>query len=64
MQDSRGQTLRFFSRSKALKPLSETGLETADFVHQSAFGEMIGMEGSREQTELRQTINLSQYRGA
>ena len=58
VKDSRGESLKYFSRSKALKPLREIGLPSAEFVHQSAFGEMIGLSGDSSQTELRQTIHL------
>lgn len=61
IQDSRGETLKYFSRSKALKPLREIGLDSAEFVHQTAYAEMIGIPGDRSQTELRQTIVLGRH---
>ena len=59
LKDGRGDTLRYYSRSKAIYPLTKTGLSTADFVHQTSFCELIGLEGgARESTEFRETIHL------
>ena len=59
LKDARGETLRYYSRSKAIQPLTKTGLGTAEFVHQTSFCELIGLEGgAREATEFRETIRL------
>ena len=58
MQDGRGTSLQYRSRHAALKALREAGLAEVDFVHRSAYGEMIGVEGTSSDTELRQTIRL------
>ena len=55
------QTLKYKSRYQALSALAETGLDAVDFVHRSAYGEMIGSAEAGE-TELRQTIDLNRVR--
>jgi hypothetical protein len=53
------QPMKFPSRAAAQRALRRAGLERATFVHRSAYGEMIGLDGSGELTELRETIHLS-----
>ena len=57
IKDSRGNNLTFRSRSKAFDALREIGVKRADFVHKSAFDEMVGV-GDGTPTEHRETINL------
>src|SRR6056297_659744 len=47
-----GATIHFRSRSAAQTALAGTGLSSATFVHQSSYGEMIGVAGSSSDTEL------------
>jgi hypothetical protein len=56
--DHRGKTLSYRSRSKAFDALRETGVQRADFVHKSAFDEMVGV-GDGVPTEHRETVTLS-----
>ena len=56
------QSLRFPSRFSALKALADLGLDEVDFVHRSAYGEMIGMETPHDQTELRQRVQIAHLR--
>ena len=48
----------FRSRYAATQALAEAGIERITFIHRSAYGEMIGMEGSSEHSELRETVVL------
>ena len=48
----------FPSRYAAYKALQEIGVSEVTFVHRSAFGEMIGMEGQSGSNEYRETIDL------
>ncbi len=57
IKDSRGNNLTFRSRSKAFDALREIGVKRADFVHKSAFDEMVGV-GDGTPTEHRETVNL------
>ena len=57
IQDGRGNNLVFRSRSKAFDTLREMGEKSADFVHKSAFDEMVGV-GNGTPTEHRETVNL------
>ncbi len=52
------RALRFQSRYAALKALKNIGLRRADFVHTSAYDEMIGLDSTDSRAELRETINL------
>ena len=56
------RSLRFPSRFSALKALADLGLDEVEFVHRSAYGEMIGMETPYDQTELRQRIRIAHLR--
>lgn len=56
--DRRGNTLRFASDYAARKALREAGVSQFDFVHSSPYGEMVGMQGSAADTQMRMTINL------
>jgi hypothetical protein len=63
LHDARGQTQKFPSRYAAQRALQDAGVATATFVHRSAYGEMIGTEGSIADTELRETIELAEPEG-
>ena len=56
-----GTQLSYSSRYAALKALAEAGVPAVDFVHRSAYGEMIGMETPHDATEMRQTVDLKSY---
>lgn len=56
--DQHGSTLKFPGRSRAFDTLRELGVLRADFVHKSAFDEMIGF-GNGLSTEYRQSVNLA-----
>jgi hypothetical protein len=56
--DKNGKTLRCKSRTSAFLLLRETGVTKTDFVHQTAYEEMIGFSHSGTKTELRETIQL------
>jgi hypothetical protein len=53
-----GERLRFPSRAAAQLALKEAGLTRLDFVHHSAYGEMVGLDYATGTTELRQTVDL------
>lgn len=57
LRDGR-DTLRFPSRAAAVDALRKTGLEEATFIHQSAYSEMVGLDGDQNATALRETIPL------
>jgi hypothetical protein len=57
IKDGRGNNLTFRSRSKAFDALRDIGVKRADFVHKSAFDEMVGV-GDGTPTEHRETVNL------
>lgn len=52
-----GDNLIFRSRSKAFDALRDVGIARADFVHRSAFDEMVGV-GDGTPTEHRESIAL------
>ena len=54
-----GSILKYRSRSAATRDLREAGLKTAEFVHRSAFEEMIGVAENGQPTEHRERINLT-----
>jgi hypothetical protein len=56
-----GNFLKYPSRSKAIQQLRKTGLRRVDFVHRSAYEEMIGFEHSTQPTEHRETLNLTPH---
>ena len=56
--DRRGNSLQFTSDYAARTALRDAGVTQFDFVHSSPYGEMVGMEGSAADTEMRITINL------
>ncbi len=58
----KGRNVRFPSRFAALKTLADLGLDEVDFVHRSAYGEMIGADSPYEQTELRQRTRIAHLR--
>ncbi|MEQ8858643.1 MAG: DUF6482 family protein [Pseudomonadales bacterium] len=51
-------SLKFPSRSAAQDALRRTGLAEATFIHNSAYGEMIGIDGAANPTEFRERISL------
>ena len=53
-----GDNLMFRSRSKAFEALRDAGIRHADFVHRSAFDEMVGV-GDGKTTEHRESIALN-----
>lgn len=57
--DQGGSTLKFRSRSSAFEALKDIGIRRADFVHKSAFDEMVGV-GNGIPTEHRESVNLSE----
>ena len=57
IKDRGGNNLAFRSRSRALDALRDIGVKRADFVHKSAFDEMVGV-GDGTPTEHRETITL------
>ena len=54
-----GSILKYRSRSAATRDLREAGLKTVEFVHRSAFEEMIGVAESAQPTEHRERIKLT-----
>ena len=62
--DRRGKTLQFRSRERALRALANTGLEALEFVHQSVYAEMIGVDGDRPSTEMRERLRLAPFADA
>ena len=52
-----GDNLMFRSRSKAFDALRDVDIQSADFVHRSAFDEMVGVGGGTP-TEHRESITL------
>ena len=53
--------LRYTSRYAALKAMADAGVPEVDFVHKSAYGEMIGLETPHDATEMRQTVDLRTF---
>jgi hypothetical protein len=58
----KNKSVRFPSRYAALKALAELGLDEVEFVHRSAYGEMIGTESPFGETELRQRVRIAHLR--
>ena len=58
----KGKSTRFPSRYSALKAMAELGLDEVEFVHRSAYGEMIGIDTPFESTELRQRVQIGHLR--
>ncbi len=57
LKAANGDNLIFRSRNRAFDALREIGVKQADFVHKSAFDEMVGV-GDGSSTEHRETIVL------
>lgn len=57
--DHHGNTLKYRSRSSAFNALKDIGVRRADFVHKSAFDEMVGV-GNGIPTEHREPVTLAQ----
>ena len=56
--NKQGQSVSFPSRFAALSALKDAGVQTVSFVHRSAYGDMVGLDGSAADTELRQQLKL------
>ena len=56
-----GNFLKYPSRSAATQQLRKAGVRRVDFVHRSAYEEMIGFEHSTQPTEHRETLNLTPH---
>jgi hypothetical protein len=55
----RGRRARQFpSRYAAMRALAKTGLAEAVFVHRSPYGEMIGLDGNADESEMRERVSL------
>ena len=54
-----GSILKYCSRSAATRDLREAGLKNVEFVHRSAFEEMIGVAENAQPTEHRERIKLT-----
>ena len=54
-----GSILKYRSRSAATRDLREAGLKNVEFVHRSAFEEMIGVAENAQPTEHRERIKLT-----
>lgn len=50
---------QFTSRYAAFDYLHALGIDEVDFVHQSAYGEMLGVPGDAGDTELRERVRLA-----
>ena len=57
LKAANGDNLIFRSRKRAFNTLRDIGVKEADFVHKSAFDEMVGV-GDGTPTEHRETIML------
>ncbi len=53
-----GKTLRFPSRHASMRALKGEGLAAAQFVHKSAYDEMIGVASSTSNAEFRELVDL------
>lgn len=58
LRNASGESVQFRSRYAALSALANAGVRKATFIHRSAYGEMIGLDGAVGETELRETIHL------
>ena len=56
--DERGEKLQFRSRYAALTALRDAGVFEVEFVHKSAYGEMVGIEDNSGSNELRERVRL------
>ena len=56
--DEKGTTLAFRSRYAALTALREAGVDELDFVHRSAYGEMVGIDDQSGSNEFRERVKL------
>ena len=57
------KTLTYKSRHQALSAMAKVGLESVEFVHRSAYVEMVGSH-EETNTEMRQTIVLRNFEDA
>ncbi len=56
--DEKGTTLAFRSRYAALTALREAGVQELDFIHRSAYGEMVGIDDQSGSNEFRERVKL------
>ncbi len=56
--DKQGKSVRFTSQYAARTALREAGFSRFEFVHRSAYGEMVGLDTSHGNTEMRLTVSL------
>ena len=56
--DAGGNCLKYRSRSAATQHLRKIGVRKMDFVHRSAFEELIGVNENAQPTEHRETLRL------
>jgi uncharacterized protein DUF6482 len=56
--DKNGASLRFHSQHAARMALKEIGVTQFDFVHRSAYDEMVGLQTEGSDTEMRLTVKL------
>lgn len=59
LTDKSGHSLRYPSRYAALRALKQTGLATVDVIHVSPYDEMIGVQSSPGQSEMRERVALA-----
>lgn len=52
---------RFPSRYAAYAALREVGVDEVTFIHRSAYGEMIGLEGCGQSNEYREVVDLRAF---
>lgn len=57
-KDDRKKVLKYPSITAAKSAFSKAGIESFEFVHATAYGEMIGNPGGYQETEMRQRIRV------
>lgn len=57
--DEAGHVVKYRSRYAGLKALQTLGLQTAEVVHVSPYDEMIGLDSTPGQSEMRETVDLT-----
>ncbi len=58
VRDKKGKTIIYRSQNAARKELIENGVTTFDFVHMTAYDEIVGMPEWGARQEQRRTVNL------
>ncbi len=56
--DANGATLAFRSRYAALAALRDAGVQELEFIHRSAYGEMVGIDDQSGANEFRERVRL------